>query len=142
VLLGLTLTGCAQVIGIDEFTLTGGSGGTGEPVDVCNDVHGCKRETATDYTGLPTVSLGFGASGFDSPCVLVDSGATVTFDGGGYTFEDIPIAGGVKPTADPNSPIKNPMPANVTTASFTLGSECSYPYFMTTIGKTGVIFTP
>jgi hypothetical protein len=103
VLLGLTLTGCAQVIGIDEFTLTGGSGGTGEPVDVCNDVHGCKREAV-------------------------------------YSFGDLPIEGGVLPTPDPNSPIKNPSMPTDMTASFTLGSACSYPYFSEEYAHTGVIF--
>jgi len=140
-LFALTLTGCAQVIGIDDFTLTGGpSGGGGEPVDVCNEVHGCTRETAEDFVGVSPLIVKFGAAGFQTPCILAKSGVTVTFDSGSYTFEKIPIAGGVAPMADPDSPIKNPDPANVTTASFPLGSECSYPFFMTTSGKGGVIF--
>lgn len=140
-LLTLALTGCAQVIGIDEFTL-GSEGDTGGmPADPCNEVHGCKRGDATDQTGLPTVNIGFDASGYKPACILVDAGVTVKFSSQAFTFDDVSIEGGVSSTADPDSPIKNPMPADVLTASFVLGSECSYPYFSTSIGKAGVIFT-
>jgi hypothetical protein len=141
----LALTGCAQVIGIDDFTVadTGGvgaSGGGGTSADPCNEVHGCKRTMATNFTGLPTVHVNFDSTGFDPPCILVDSSATLTFDGQGYTFDDVPVTGGVLPTADPLSPIQNPDPANVLTASFKLGSACSYPYFSPLLNKAGVVF--
>ncbi|UQA62819.1 hypothetical protein [Polyangium aurulentum] len=139
-LFALTLTGCAQVIGIEDFTLTGGPGGGGEPVDVCNEVHGCTREMAENWTALSTITVNFGASGFETPCILARAGMSVTFDAGGFTFEQVPIAGGVYPTEDPDSPIKNPVPGNMSTASFTLGSDCSYPYFLQTTAETGVIF--
>jgi len=142
-LLTLALTGCAQVIGIDEFTLGGeggGSGSGGQTVDPCNEVHGCKREAADNLTALPTVNISFDPSGYEPPCVRAKAGATVKFDGQAYNFENVSIAGGVSPTVDPDSPIKNPIPADVSAASFVLGSECSYPYFSPSLGNAGVIF--
>lgn len=140
-LFALTLTGCAQVIGIDDFTLTGGSASSGEPVDPCNDVHGCKRELAEDLTGVSPANIGFGSTGYEPRCAIVQSGATVEFKGSGYTFDELPIAGGVFPTVDASSPIQNPSPSTSSTATFILGSACSYPYFSPgALEKTGVIF--
>lgn len=147
-LLAFALAGCAQVIGIDEFTVadtSNGSGsasgsGGGPPADPCNAVHGCNREMATDFTGLGTVHVNFDSTGYTPPCIVVDPGATLSLDGQGYTFEDVPVTGGVLPMPDALSPIQNPDPPGVMSASFPLGSACSYPYFSPLLNKAGVVF--
>jgi hypothetical protein len=138
------LAGCAEVVGIEDFSVgqaTGGGGnGGGAPVDTCNAVHGCARETAKDETGLTGVYINFSETAYTPRCIVIDSGATVTFTSVTATFVQVPLAGGVFPEVDPESLIKTPSDQTSTETSFTLAGACSFPYFSTSNGQTGVIF--
>ena len=140
------LTGCAGVVGIEDFSVgqsTGGGGsgsGGGAPVDVCNAVHGCTRETAKDETGLTGVYISFSETAYSPRCIVIDSGTTVTFKSLTGTFVQVPLSGGVFPTVDPASPLETPADATSTETSFTLSGACSFPYFSSSNGQTGVIF--
>jgi hypothetical protein len=140
------LTGCAEVVGIEDFSVgqaTGGGGsgsGGGAPVDACNAVHGCARATAKDETGLTGVYISFSETTYTPRCIVIDSGTTVTFKSITGTFVQVPLAGGVFPEVDPESPIKTPSDQTSTETSFTLSGACSFPYFSSSNGQTGVIF--
>lgn len=138
------LGGCAPIVGIEDFTVgePGEATGGGVPVDICNAVHGCTREDAEDFTGFPNVTISFESNGYDPRCILVSNGAMVHFKSNSYTFNDFPIAGGVSPVADTESPIKQPSDPTVNQIDVTLMGECSYPYFSPGHGKNGVIFLP
>ena len=143
-----TLTGCAEVVGIEDFSVgqaTGGGGGGGgsgggAPVDSCNAVHGCTRATAKDETGLTGVYISFSETTYTPRCIVIDSGTTVTFKSVTGTFVQVPLAGGVFPEVDPASPLETPADQTSTETSFTLAGACSFPYFSTSNGQTGVIF--
>lgn len=167
-LLTLALTGCAQVIGIDDFTVdegagnasgpgsgsgsnsgSGGSGsgtgsgtGGGEPMNICEAVHGCTLGMADNQTASPNVYIGFTLSGYDPNCALVKAGSTVIFISQSYNFDEVPIQGGVIGKPDMGSPIKNPSDTTMNEVSIPLPlpGECAYPYYSPKTGKTGVIF--
>ena len=140
----LALLGCAQVVGIEEFSVgqatSGGGGDGGATVDVCNAVHGCTRATAMDETGVSVFYISFSETAYTPRCILIDSGTKVTFKSTLGTFVDVPLAGGVIPNADPMSPLKTPTDPTSTEASFVLSGACSFPYFSKSHGQTGVIF--
>jgi hypothetical protein len=139
-LLWVGSSGCAGVVGIEEFSLKGaeGPGGGGGPVvDVCTAVHGCTREGAEDLRAASTVHISFGDAGYDPRCILVRSDKTMSFEG---NFAQVPIAGGVSPNEDPDSPIKNPTDPTAMVAPFVLSGACAFPYFSPMTGQTGAIF--
>ena len=149
-LLCVGASGCAGVVGIEEFSLAdakgaggsgasggGGGGGGGTVVDVCTAVHGCTRDGAEDLRAASTVHISFNDAGYMPRCILVRSGKTMSFEG---DFAQIPIAGGVFPDEDQDSPIKNPTDPMAIVAPFVLSGACAFPYFSPKTGKTGVIF--
>jgi hypothetical protein len=148
-LLTLALTGCAQVIGIEDFTVgdgastEGGSSSGGQPVDICEAVHGCtynEDDPLMNHIGAPELYISFNATQYDPRCAIVDDGTSVVFKSETHTFNDIPLSGGVFPKVDPESPLKTPADPTKTEEAFTLSGKCAYPYFSTTNGLTGVIF--
>jgi hypothetical protein len=145
-LLSLASAGCAQVVGIDEFSLAkagsaGDAGCGGETaVGVCAAVHDCTRDGATDLTRAPDIYISFSEAGYNSRCIRADSGVKVNFSSTMTNFDQIPIAGGIFPDVDPCSPIKNPADPMAMQASFVLSGACAFPYFSPMTGQTGAIF--
>jgi hypothetical protein len=158
-LLSVALTSCAQVIGIEDFTVdegagnasggggasgssTGGSSSSGQPVNICESVHGCTRGAAEDKTLNANVYIDFSPLGYDPQCIVVKEGSTVIFQSTSFTFGDMPIQGGVLGMPDMESPMQNPADMTAKMASFPLPvpGECAYPYYSPESGPAGVIF--
>lgn len=138
----LALAGCAEVVGIEDFTVSEASSSTGPLVDACTEVHGCTRVMATDYTQIPgdEVGVSFDATGYDPRCIRVRSGTKVIFNSSS-TFAEFPIVGGIYPNEDSTSQIQPPDP-NAMVATFQLSGRCSFPYFSRTNGAVlnGAVF--
>jgi hypothetical protein len=142
--------GCAAVVGVEDFTVDGEGSGAGASassggpmIDVCEEVHGCTRNMAFDYTIDPgsTVGVGFNEKGYDPPCIRILNGKNVNFNSSTHTFIDYPIAGGIAPDVDPMSPIKETTSAAKAMA-FTISGGCGFPFFSTKAPDThkGAIF--
>jgi hypothetical protein len=128
--------GCAAVVGVEDFSVEG-EGATastssgGSMINVCQEVHGCRRETAEDHTVDVSmiVSVGFDETGYSPACIRVLPAWKVRFNSAMHTFADYRIAGGIAPNVDKSSPITE-TGAAVDEASFTIPSgDCGYPYF-------------
>ncbi len=145
--LALVTAGCAEIVGVEDFTVAQGaaSGGSSGAMmdDPCIKVHGCDGETAKDETSISTdtVNIAFDKDGYRPRCVRILPGTKVNFNSLS-TFVDFPIAGGIYPDVDPSSPIKNPADPSVHEVEFTLSGDCVFPYFSPPNGGTmnGAIF--
>jgi plastocyanin len=128
--------GCAAVVGVEDFSVEGegatASASSGGPmINVCQEVHGCRRETAEDHTVdvNTTVSVGFDEKGYSPACIRIQTGWKVKFNSAMHTFANYSIAGGIAPKVEPESPITETK-ASVNEATFTIpGEKCGYPYF-------------
>ena len=109
----------------------GGMGGMGGAPCMPMDINGCTEATAEDHTADAMVAIAFGGTtgfAYSPPCIKVNAGATVTFNG---AFISHPLEPGeVKcnaPTVDMSSPIKETTTGM--TASFMLPTAGTYPFY-------------
>jgi len=133
--LAIAPSGCAAVVGVEDFTVEEGSGATnstGTSIgSSCDKVHDCDRMTANNYTVMAggTVYVSFDETGYNPPCIRIINGVNVTFNSSSHTFVEIPLAGGISPKVDPDSDIKE-VNTSANEATFEIaGEECVYPYF-------------
>lgn len=149
----LTTTGCAEVVGIEDFSVdetstsspSGGSSGM-MAIDPCGDVHGCTRDDAIIYTGelMETINVEFKTTGYEPRCIRIRTDQRVNFNSDGITFQEIPIQGGIFPNPDPKSPIQPPPDLKATEMIVEFPpTGCGYPYYSPSNGATlqGVVYT-
>ena len=133
--LAVAPSGCAAVVGVEDFTVEGegpGTGSTGTSMeDVCRKkVHGCERGTADNYADdvETEVFVSFGDGGYKPPCIRIRSEMQVIFNSGTHTFAQIPLVGGIAPVVDKTSAI--PLTESMSSdATITFPEGCIHPYF-------------
>jgi len=105
---------------------------------VCSLVNGCAPATATDLTGMATVTVTFGAQSYNPKCYKVTAGTMVTYSGNfvGHDLYGGEVVGTTE-IPDPTSPFMPPTSSG-NSKTFTLATPGDYPFYCGPHGDNGM----